>query len=494
MTNHSKLDHISEYLDNIKKSAYLDVENLQNLVLSKDSYFLERFHQLSPRKLTKIFIVKQIATFYLKAFLRLFLYFIGYIIFIFFGKKANIDWNKDFILMDVFIVVNNVIKDGKLEETYFKGLYDVLRKYNKNYIFLPRLFGIDKNPLKLIKLFNVTNKAKSDIFLYEYELLSMVDIFKLFIFITKYPFKQFKLIQQNRHELDPIFNYELFNALPRTPFIVYVRYLIGKKIAQKLTNGSKIISWQEFQGIEKSFNRAIRELNKEIIIYGCELMLSSKAYISMHITDIDFDLKITPSQTLLNGNNNYSHSKKHIFRNGVSLRYANLFKYKSDNKRRVKPLVLIGYDVIEGVNVLKNLKFLKSANVKIHYATSQSQFNKYLKYDWKYISVDLYEAFKGANIVFTAPYSGTSLEAVACGLSVIIVSNKSNLTNPFVGYGKGEIWDIAFSEDDVKIKYNLLLEYRKNSPDKVKKLASWYKEKFFIEPSEENIVKAFELK
>jgi len=67
------------------------------------------------------------------------------------------------------------------------------------------------------------------------------------------------------------------------------------------------------------------------------------------------------------------------------------------------------------------------------------------------------------------------------------------LTNPLVDYGRGEIWDIAFSEDDVKKKCNLLLEYRKNSPDKVKKIASWYKEKFFIEPTEENIVKAFEL-
>jgi len=496
MTIHNKLNRISEYLDDIKKSAYLDIENLENLVLSKNSnsnFVRDYIFELSSRKLTKIFIVKQIAIFYLKAFSKLSLYFIGYIIFKFFGKKANIDWSQNFILIDVFFLVDNIIKEGKFKENYFKGLYDVLRKYNKNYIFLPRLYGIDKNPFKLINLFNVTNKEKSDVFMYEYELLSIVDIFKLFIFITKYPFKQFKLMQQNRHELDPFFNYELFNVLPSTSFIVYIRYLIGKKIAQKLTNGSKIISWQEFQGIEKSFNKAIKESNKEIIIYGCEFSMTYKTYIGMHITDIDFDLKITPNQTLLNGNNNYSNSKKHIFRNGVSLRYGNLFKYKGGNKRDVKPLALIGYDINEGINILKNVKFLKSLNVKIHPVTSKSQFNKYIKYNWEYICGDLYEAFKGANIVFTPPYAGTTLEAVACGLSVIIVANEDNLTNPLVDYGKGEIWDIAFSEDDVKKKCNLLLEYRKNSPDKVKKIASWYKEKFFIEPTEKNIVKAFEL-
>jgi len=32
----TKLRHISEYIDNIKKTAYLDIENIENLALSKN--------------------------------------------------------------------------------------------------------------------------------------------------------------------------------------------------------------------------------------------------------------------------------------------------------------------------------------------------------------------------------------------------------------------------------------------------------------------------
>jgi len=121
-----------------------------------------------------------------------------------------------------------------------------------------------------------------------------------------------------------------------------------------------------------------------------------------------------------------------------------------------------------------------------------TKFDKYMKDDWGYVYGDLYEALKGADEVFTPPYAGTSLEAVACGVPVIIIANEGNLINPLVNYGKGEIWDIAFNEQDVKKHYDNLLKYKNNNLNKVEKIACWYKENFFVEPTEENIVRAFE--
>ena len=43
-----------------------------------------------------------------------------------------------------------------------------------------------------------------------------------------------------------------------------------------------------------------------------------------------------------------------------------------------------------------------------------TKFDKYMKDDWGYVYGVLYEALKGADEVFTPPYAGTSLEAVAC--------------------------------------------------------------------------------
>ena len=60
-------------------------------------------------------------------------------------------------------------------------------------------------------------------------------------------------------------------------------------------------------------------------------------------------------------------------------------------------------------------------------------------------------------------------------------------------YGKGKIWDIAFSKDDVNKLYNNLMKYRRNNLEEIQEIASWYKDNFFIEPTEENIIKVFEL-
>ena len=496
MTTNNRLNQISEYIDNIKKTAYLDIENIENLALSKNpngDLVKNYISRLNSNKLTKIFIVKQITAFYLKNFIRFVLYCIEHIIFSIFGKKSKVDWSQKNFLIDIFFLVDNIIKDSNFKDNYFGELYDVLERHNKKYIFLPRLYGVSKNPFKLIALFNVTNQDKSNVFIYEYELLNIVDIFKIFIFIVKYPLKQFKLIQNNKYELGAYFNYELFSVLSSTSFIAYVRYLVGKKVVKKIADGSKIISWQEFQNLEKSFNKAIKESSKNVVIYGCEFSITYRAYISMHITDVDSDLKVTPHQTLLNGKHNYSNSVKHVFKSGVSLRYQNLFRYVDNVKEDKKPLALIGYDIEEGVDILKKTNSLEKIDVKIHPTTSESQFDKYMKDDWGYVYGDLYEALKGADVVFTPPYAGTSLEAVACVVPVIIIANEGNLINPLVNYGKGEIWDIAFNEQDVKKHYDNLLKYKNNNLDKVEKIACWYKENFFVEPIEENIVRAFEL-
>jgi len=68
------------------------------------------------------------------------------------------------------------------------------------------------------------------------------------------------------------------------------------------------------------------------------------------------------------------------------------------------------------------------------------------------------------------------------------------ITNPLVDMGKGEMWDIAFNAIEVEQKIKKLLEFRNKNMDEIKIIATWYKDNFFIEPSEENIVKTFELK
>jgi hypothetical protein len=52
---------------------------------------------------------------------------------------------------------------------------------------------------------------------------------------------------------------------------------------------------------------------------------------------------------------------------------------------------------------------------------------------------------------------------------------------------------MALNGDDIERLYNKLLKYRDKSKKEIEDIALWYKRNFFIEPTKESIVKAFEL-
>ena len=112
----------------------------------------------------------------------------------------------------------------------------------------------------------------------------------------------------------------------------------------------------------------------------------------------------------------------------------------------------------------------------------------------KVINENIYDLFPKAALIIGSA-TGSLAEAIACGVSVIVVARENELiTNPLVDMGKGEMWDIAFNAIEVEQKIKKLLEFRNKNMDEIKIIATWYKDNFFIEPSEENIVKTFELK
>jgi organic radical activating enzyme len=66
-------------------------------------------------------------------------------------------------------------------------------------------------------------------------------------------------------------------------------------------------------------------------------------------------------------------------------------------------------------------------------------------------------------------------------------------SNPLIEVGKGKIWDLVVSSNEIKRVYNRLLQYKKRNIQEIEEIALWYRDNFFIEPTEENIIKAFKL-
>ncbi len=100
-------------------------------------------------------------------------------------------------------LVDTIVREKRFNPRYFVGLYEVLDSLNRDYIFLVRLYGANRNPLKLIKFFNILSRDNRK-FLFEFELLRVHDFFNILGLIAIYPFKTLKLLTHDRY-----FNIEL---------------------------------------------------------------------------------------------------------------------------------------------------------------------------------------------------------------------------------------------------------------------------------------------
>jgi len=477
----SSRDKFLEYIREIKKSLNIDFFSISNVTIISNPYITElpkKFILNKYRKKSLIFIfIKSTIKFYIKQIYLYISYIISFMIFKIFYKK-NIKYHST-ILIDIFFLVNNIIKDRELKENYFLGLYDIL---DKNYIFLPRLYGVNKNPFKLIEFFKIISKDKRE-FLFEFELLKFKDFLEIIKLIAIYPFKILKLMQKD----DRLFNIELIEDIEKQQFEAFSRYILGKNIAK--LNIDRVYSWSEFQVVERAFNYGVRVSNKNIKLYACQFYLSYDTYFNTIIQDIDFKMLSSPHTILVNGDYYILNRKNVKYKRGVSLRYRALFQFEGIEKEE-NTLLLGSYVEKDTKYMLNSTKELKNILFKNHPAVNINRFN--LK-DIKIVNENIYKLFKKSNFVISTA-SGTAVEAVACGLSVIIVASQDGLTsNPLVDYGKGKIWDMALNKDEIKKSYNKLLKYRLENRKEIEDIALWYKSNFFIEPTRDNIIEAFEL-
>ena len=481
------IELFKEYIINIKKTIKVDIYNIINVTLISNPYitkFPKKFLFKEKNKESIIFLfIKSTTKFYLKQFYLFITYIINSLLCKIFYKKEKVNLENP-ILIDIFLLVDNINRDKEFKENYFIGLYEILEKNNIEYLFIPRLYGANKNPFKLIEFFKVINHDKRD-FLFEFEFLSFKNFIEIFMMILVYPFKTLRLIQK-----DKLFNSELIIDIENQSFEAFSRYIFGKNIA-KFKKVDKIYSWSEFQVVERSFNYGIRSNNLNIELIACQFYLNYEIYFNSYVDDIDFEMLSSPHKVLVNGKYYLLDRNKIKYLNGVSLRYNNIFSFS--RKEEKNSILLLGSYIEKDTKyMLESVGSFDSVLFKNHPAVDIKKIGK-LKQNIRVVQSNIYELFKDSNIVIGTA-SGTVVEAVTCGLSVIIIASQDNLTaNPLVKHGKGKIWDIAFNKDDIQKLYNTLLRYRNDNIDEIKEIAFWYRENFFVEPTEENIIKAFEL-
>ena len=101
--------------------------------------------------------------------------------------------------------------------------------------------------------------------------------------------------------------------------------------------------------------------------------------------------------------------------------------------------------------------------------------------------------FESSKLVITSS-SGSALEAIACRIPVIIIANDSNLTaNPLVKKGKGKMWEVVHDTNEIYKTYNRLMFFKDNHNKEAVNISNWYKNNFFVELTEKNIIEVFKL-
>jgi hypothetical protein len=484
-------DDFQHYIDNVKRNSPWDIYTIINPTLIKNPYASElpkRFFLNDAGQVNNtVVFIKNLFKFYLKNTYLLVSYLMAFAIYKLYYKKRVRDGLK--IIIDTFGLVDNVNKNGKFNENYLTGIYELFEKYNTNYAILLRPYQVAKNPFKLRNFFKIINQDKRD-FIFEYELLKLSDFFTLFSLILLYPFKTLRLLQKESNENDKIFNQSLLADIKHFSFDSLTRYVLGRNLV-KIDSIEKIFSWSEFQVIERSFNYAIRKNSQKIELKALQFFLNYEVYFNSYVDDLDDDMLSAPHEIFVNGKYYIQNRERVKYSVGVSLRYKDVFRFKRQ-KDGEKVLLLGSYIESDTKHMLKSVKNLDNVFFKNHPAVDIKRLGRLSK-NITVSNDDIYKLFENSKLVIGTA-SGTSVEAVACGISVIIVASQKNLTaNSLVEYGKGKIWNIIFERRELEESMNALLEFRENNRHEIHNISTWYKDNFFVEPTEESIIKVFKL-
>lgn len=485
------------------KVAYLDIFLLSNQVLSKNPFtnnFINRFINGEDAGQVSTFdVASKLLFYYINSFKKFSLYLIEFLVYYLHPISFRVSSNQDkLILIDTFFLLNKIKSSNNFSDSYFPGLKDVLDKTSKVYAYLPIFVGSKKflslrRVLKILKKQNIPTIC-------EYQLLSMRDILYLFYFIVFYPFHVLGFangLSTKNHE-STLLKSELLYTLDSVTFESFSRYLQGRKIARLPYRNIKVISWYENQVKDKNLYKGLKEYSSKVKIYGAQLFLYSNAILNIITDENEEVFGIIPDKIIVNGPAFIPEKTRINYHVGPSLRYSKIFSVANSKKRsKENILTLLPYIKNDTENILQMISRLKKCScpirVKLHPAVSFKEVERLVPSNVVIVKDDICNLFESAKIIIGSA-SGTLVEAASLGIPVIVVKNNHMPNyNILPEYGKGLIWEEASTVEELSqniTRFESLVD--KNSAE-VASIANKYKEMFFCNPTEENILKAFDL-
>lgn len=493
-------------ISSVNKEAYKDKFLVSNQVLTKHPYnnnFLNRFlNNEQPKKYGPIQVFSKICWYYIKNFLHLAIFFIRFFEYAlsFYRFNPSKGFNE-IIIVDTCFLTEKIKEANGYYDRYFLGLEDVLKNMGKHYVFLPIFYSPYHNrlPLELRGVLKVLKKNKIPAII-EYQLLSPGGFASLLYFIITYPVHVLKLVKNLPVVLPGmgLLKDELIATLDQVVFYNFWRYLQGKKLARLPYNKIKVISWYENQSIHKNLYMGLKEVRPEIEIYGGKLCLYSKNFISELPDENEAGFGIVPDKIIVNGAYYFPQNSQFNYAVGPSLRYKMIFDAKLNKEDQKHILILLPFFPDDIRNILSMFfnsgRTSKSIVIKVHPISKIADYRDLIPSDAKITTDDVYKVFETSKIVIGAA-SGVLLEAASLGIPVVLIKNNKcfDYNNPLPEYGRGILWEEASTPQELCRQIDKFERALCEDPTEINTIADEYKNLFFHEITQGNIIKAFDL-
>lgn len=473
---------------------------LSNEVFSKNPYgniFIKQtLEGTIPPKISVFFVIQKLFTYYKKSFKGFYFYIVNLFVYLRYAKRFDFSGHtrEELIVVDTFFIIEQVLeKRENFCDTYFR-LDDILHSMGKQYVYLPVFYGL-YSPSKMKDVFiNLKNSNLSVV--YEYDLLKLSDYFKILFFIFRYPIKiiLFSLFSFGCDKDDKLLRFALIESLANVTFHKHIRYLQGKRFDKFNFDTIKMISWFENQTIDKNLYKGIRDCNLKTYIIGSQLLIFPSLYMNMLIDEAEDCFNLIPDKVLVNGSHYLPKSDRIKFEVGPSLRYGNIFSVDiPPMKERSSVVILLSYlldDARRTLELCKNIDFNYNVILKPHPTSDLQLFTDLIKSSYMVVDENIYQLASKAKFIITAA-TGSMVEMAAMGVVVISVKPKTVFEyNPMTELGKGVLWHEVSSREELCAAISSVETTEESN---IKRYAKEYKEAFFCKPSQEIIMKAFEL-
>jgi len=494
-----RLENLYNYLSNAAKNSYSDPLLLSNAVFAKsdlplpalDNYMEEK----EIKRISFLFSLKKLFVYFSKNLGWLVVFLAQSLAQKFSQQKFIPDPIKPLTLIDIYFTPEQIVQKGDLTDRFFPGLEKKLISKGISYAYAPKLSGTD-NPLVYYKMFCLLKKLKRPV-LSSFQLLGLLDYFKMFGFILVYPFRVFRQIRRLKGSPeDKLLRFLLWVTMDHATVKNYARQLFGKHISGMDVPTIKCISWYENQPQDKNFYKGLRSIHGNVQIFGAQLYLWPATLLNLHADEKEINSALIPDRILVNGTYYLNKDSALNFEVGPSMRYSKLFQTKVDPKGKTSLLVLMPffeYEIDRILQMIDEAQLSVELFVKFHPATDKKKYAHRMKGKMQIVEDDIYALFDRVGCVI-GKSTGALVEATSLGIPVINIETGLGVNHNYLPkFGKGIIWENASNGAEIVKWIDLFSDLVTTKSDLIHAIAEKHKEMFFCEPTYEKIDETFGL-